>query len=125
MKFGPIEGNSEEIKNFFQDNGLKVADYIALPEVPIKRAWFAISAGVSICAAAVLIFLDPITRAAATFTFLVGCGGGLWLSVIAQLRFKSPWATGLVAIGCLLLMLVAVGAVTPLEMLEEVKSLRK
>lgn len=125
MKFGPVEGTSEEIKNFFQDNGLKAADYFSPPESPIKPIWFVLPSACVICALALLTWLTPSSTAAVTFTFLIGCAAVLWLAVTVQLRFKSAWATGIVVLGCLLLMLVAFGAVTPLQMLEEVKSLKK
>jgi len=125
MKFGPVEGTSEEIKNFFQDNGLKATDYFAPPESPITTIWFVIPSACVVVALGVLTLLAPWSAAQATFIFLVGCAASIWLSVNIQLRFKSGWATGIVVIGCLLLMLVALGTVTPLQMLEEIKSFRK
>jgi hypothetical protein len=125
MKFGPAEGTPEEIKNFFQDNGLKAADYFAAPEAPISAIWFVIPSACVVIALTVLTLFAPVSASVATFIFLVGCVASLWLAVNVQLRFKSAWATGIVAIGCPLLMLVALGLVTPLQMLEEIKSLRK
>ena len=125
MKFGPVEGTSEEIKNFFQDNGLKAKDYFVPPESPIATVWLFVPSVCVVFALAVLTLFAPWSAARATFIFLVGCAASIWLAVNVQLRFKSAWATGLVAIGCLLLMLVALGTVTPLQMLEAIKSLRK
>ncbi len=125
MKFGPVEGTSEEIKNFFQDNGLKAADFFTPPEPPIKTIWFLIPGLVVVCALAILTLLTPLSEAVATFVFLVGCAAALWLAVNVQIRFKSLWATGIVLVGCLLIMLVALGLVTPLQMFEEMKSLKK
>ncbi len=124
MKIGPIEGSSEEINNFFQDNGLRASDYIILPHPPIKATWLMLPGAVLFLALVILTFV-ALSKAGARFVFLIGAGSGLWLAVIAQLRFKSPLATGLIAVGCLLLMLVAVGAVTPLEVLRELKELKK
>ncbi len=123
MKFGPLEGTSEEIKNFFQDNGLRAADYITLPDEPIKPVWFVVPIVVFIVALAVLTFFPSLPKPSITFVFLVGCAAGMWLAVNTQLRFKSPWATGTLVLGCLLLMLVALGAVTPIGLLDEVRSL--
>jgi asparagine N-glycosylation enzyme membrane subunit Stt3 len=125
MKFGPFEGTPEEINNFFQNNGLNISDYIALPEEPIKAIWFAIPSTLILCTLAVLTLFRPSGASGVTFLFLIGCGGGLWLAVNTQLRFKNPWATGLIAICCLLLLLVALGVLTPIQMLEEVRSLKK
>ena len=60
-----------------------------------------------------------------TFAFLIGCSALVWLTTIIQLRFKHVWATAIVGVGGLLLMLVALGAISPTQMLEEVKSFRK
>lgn len=127
MKLGPMEGSPEEIKNFFQDNGLRAADYLAVPGAPIaiRTVWFVVSGVVVVSALAILTLFTPTTQGLATFVFLVGCAGGLWLAINAQIRFQSLWATGIIVVGCLLLMLVALGAVTPIGMLQEIKSWRK
>jgi len=125
MKFGPVEGTSEEIKNFFQDNGLNAADYFTPPEPPIKTVWFLIPAVFIVCAFAVLTLITPSSKAVATFVFLFGCAAALWLAVNVQIRLKSFCVTGIVLVGCLLIMLVALGVLTPLQMFEEMKALKK
>ncbi len=125
MKFGPMQGTPERIKNFFQDNGLNAADYFSPPGSGIKLIWVVVPSACVICALAVPTWLTRLSPAAATFTFLIGCAAALWLAVTVHLRFKNATATGIVVLGCLLLMLVAFGAATPLQLLEEVKSLWK
>jgi hypothetical protein len=39
MKIGKMEGSPEEIKNFFQDNGLNIPDFLEKPEAPLKPIW--------------------------------------------------------------------------------------
>ena len=125
MKFGPMEGSPEEIKNFFQDNGLRAADYLTVPEAPIKTVWFIVPGAIVVGALVVLTLFTPTTQAAVTFVFLVGCAAVLWLTVNAQIRFKNLWATGIIGVGCFLLLLVALGVVTPIGVLQEIKSWRK
>lgn len=125
MKIGPYEGTPEEIKNFFQDSGLQMADYLAVPEAPIRTVWFLVPGVVFVLALAVLTLLTHLAKPATTLVFLVGAAAALWLAVNAQLRFKNPWAMAVITLGGLLLLLVALGAVTPLEMLQEVKSLNR
>lgn len=125
MKVGPAEGTPEEIEDFFQNNGLNPADYFVRPDSPIRTAWCLIPGACIVLAIAVLTLLAPLKQGAAMFVFLLGCAASIWLAVIVQLRYKNAWATGVVAAGCVLLMLVATGAVTPSGMLEEVKSFRK
>ena len=125
MKFGPMQGTPEKIKNFFQDNGLNAADFFSPPESRIKPIWVVVPSACVICALVLPTWLTRLSTAAATFTFLIGCAAALWLAVTVQLRFKNAKATGIVVLGCLLLMLVAFGAAAPLRLLEEVKSLWK
>ena len=126
MKLGrDIEGTPEEINNFFQNNGFNVSDFITLPEEPIKTIWFVIPSILILGAIAALTLFTPDDASGVIFLFLIGCAGGLWLALNVQLRFKNPWATGLIAIGSLLLLLVALGVITPIQMLQEVKSLKK
>ncbi len=125
MKLGPIEGTKEEITGFFQDNGLNAADYFQRPEAPIKAVWFVLPALCVVAAFGALTLLGPLSTGQQTFIFLIGCAALVWLATAVQLRFKHAWATGVVAIGGLLLMLVALGDIAPAQMLNEVKALRK
>ena len=125
MKVGPAEGTPEEIKDFFENNGLDAAAYFVRPESPIRTVWCLVPGVCIVLAIASLTLLAPLNQSIAMFVFLLGSAASLWLAVIVQLRYKNAWATGVVAVGCLLLMLVARGAVTPSGMLEEVKSFWK
>ena len=125
MRLGPIEGTKEEITGFFQDNGLKASDYFQTPEAPIGIVWLVVPALCIIAVLAALTLMEPLKQGQQTFVFLIGCTALVWLATVIQLRFKHAWATGIVVIGGLLLMLVALGALSPIQMLGEVKSLRK
>ena len=125
MKLGPIEGTREEITGFFQDNGLKASDYFQVPEAPIRTLWFIVPAFCTIAALGALTILEPLKEGYRTFIFLIGCMTVAWLALVIQLRFRNNWATGIVVFGGLLLMLVALGAISPTQMFNEVKSLQK
>ena len=125
MKLGPIEGTKEEVTGFFQDNGLKANDYFQIPEDPIKTLWIVISVLCIVATFGALTLIESLTTSQKTFVFLGGCAALVWLTTVVQLRFKHAWATGIVAVGGLLLMLVALGAISPTQMLTEVKSFRK
>ena len=125
MKLGPIEGTKEEITGFFQDNGLNAMDYFQLPETPIKAVWFVLPSLCVVATIGALTLLMPPSTDQRTFVFLIGCAAVVWLATVVQLRFKQAWATGIVVMGGLLLMLVALGVVAPAQMLDEVKALKK
>lgn len=122
---GNIEGTAEEVNNFFQDNGLKASDFFESPSPPIKTAWLVAPGICVLIALAVLILLPQPQPKYQLLLFVISCFMAIWWAVVLQLRFKNAWATGIVAVGCLLLSLVALGVVTPAQMLEEVKTLKK
>jgi hypothetical protein len=122
MKVGPIEGTKEEITGFFQDNGLKVSDYFQLPEAPLKAVWLVLPAFLIIVALGILTLAEPLSTGQRMFVFLVGGTATIWLAVGVQLRFKNSWATGIVAIGGVLVLLVAHGDLSPMQMFNEVRS---
>lgn len=125
MKFANLEGTTDEIKNFFQDNGLNAADYFQPAEIPIKTIWLVLPAACVLLALAVLVLVPSLTLVQQRFAFIVSCFSAIWWAVVIQVRFKNVWATGVVVVGCLLLALVSLGVVTPIQMLEEVKALKK
>lgn len=125
MKFAHLEGTDKEITNFFQDNGLRAADYFQVPEPPIKPFWLVLPALCVFAALAVLALVPNLSVEQKLFGFVTACFFSIWWGVVIQVRFKSAWATGLVVVGCLLLSLVCLGVVTPIQMLEEVKGFQK
>lgn len=124
MKVGQMEGSPEEIRDFFQNNGLNIADYIEKPEIPLKPVWLIVPAVILTLAFSSLSLFAPQSSAIKNLIFLFGCGSGIWLSVSVQIKFKNTWAAGFVAIGSILIMLVAIGIITPAEMLEHLKDIR-
>ena len=60
MKIANIEGTTEEIKNFFQDNGLRAEDFFEPAEQPIGTLWFVLPGIFVFIALAVLTF-SPMT----------------------------------------------------------------
>jgi hypothetical protein len=96
-----------------------------MPMAPIKVVWCAIPALLMVISLATLTLVESLSTGQNMFVFLVGCAALVWLSTVIQLRFKHAWATGIIAIGGLLLMLVALGVILPAQMLNELKSFRK
>jgi hypothetical protein len=125
VKIANIEGTTDEIKNFFQDNGLKAADFFETPDSPIRTIWLILPAICVFATLAILTLASTLPPHYQKFAFVAACFFSIWWSAVLQLRFKNAWATGIVAGGCLLLALVALGVVTPVQMLEEVKAIKK
>ena len=125
MKIANLEGTTEEIKNFFQDNGLKAESFFEPAEKPIRTLWLVVPGILVFLALATLSLLSSTTPQQRTFLFVAVCFFAICWALVLQLRFKNFWATGIVAGGSLLLALVALGVVTPVQMLEVVKDLKK
>ncbi len=112
MKIANLEGTTEEIKNFFQDNGLKAESFFEPAETPIGTVWLVVPGVLVFIALATLTLLQSAAPHQRTFLFVAACFFGIWWSAVLQLRFKNAWATGVVAGGCLLLALVALGVMS-------------
>ena len=125
MKLGPFNGSVEEVRNLLENNGLKLEDYIEKPPVHLKTR-FLIAPAVLLCVALFLLalFSRSCSSIAITLIYLFGFGGGTWLAVSTQLKFRNTVATFVVAIGALLMLLVASGIFSPKEAAEFLKDIR-
>jgi hypothetical protein len=124
MKIGNMEGTPEEIKNFIVINDCNLQDILNLPEPPLNLLWFVPPVILTIISLSCLTLFRPNSETLKPFLFLIGCGAGIWLSVNVQLRFKNSLATVLVALGTVLIMLVAAGYITPIEIFRSLKELK-
>ena len=124
MKLGKAEGTPEEITNFFENHGLNPEDYFEKSESPLHWKWIAIPGGVVTVATLFLVLLDNIPPKAHILLFLVGAGCACWAATSLQIRFKNGWATTVVAVGALLVLLVAAGFITPKETVDAIKGLK-
>ena len=125
MKLGPFDGSMEEVRNLFENHGLRIEDYIEKPPAQLKTKFLIMPAVVLSIALLLLVLLSnrcsPIVL---TLIYLLGFGGGTWLTVSTQLKFNNTMATFVVAIGALLMVLVASGLFSPKEAAEFIKDIR-
>jgi hypothetical protein len=115
MKVGGVEGTPEEIRDTFENHGLRIEDYLLKPEEPLPNVWMivpAVALALTVCSQ---VLFDPINSKLVLLHFLAGAGFVLWLVISVQLKFKNPWAAGAVALGGLLILLVAAGFIQPQE----------
>ena len=125
MKLHNMEGTPQEICDFFQNNGLNMADFFTVPEKPMSVAWVILPGVLAFLSMAVLIFNKSLTEEPKTALFVFAAACSIWAGVAVQVRHKNTWAAGFVIVGGLLLTLVANGILTPKQMYQEVKSLKK
>ena len=123
MKYGPLEGTPEEIRDFTENLGLDFESLFQIPEPEEKLAarWILIPTiwALLIMVVLPLASLDPAQR---LIGFLLGCAGLVWSSVSVYLRWGG-WPTAIVAIGGALILFVAASYMGPKEALDAVKGL--
>ena len=125
MKIGKMEGSPEEIRNFFQDNGLKNKDILEKQKPGLKIVWLIIPSFSYIATLFYLTVFSLNFPNMFNFVFSIGMAAGLWMAVWVQIRFKSTSAAIFLAIGIILIMLLSIGTVTPIELLQYIKEIKK
>jgi len=126
MKLGPFDGTVEEVKDLFENNGLNLEDYLEKPPSRLAIKFLIVPAVVLGVALLLLdIFTTKCSQGTLTLLYLLGFSGGTWLTVSTQLRFKNALATFAVAIGFLLMLLVASGIFSPKDAVEFIREIKK
>ncbi|MFQ5965126.1 MAG: hypothetical protein ACE5KZ_12695 [Candidatus Scalinduaceae bacterium] len=122
MKFGKMEGTPEEIKDFCENNGLNILDYLDNQEKPLGPFLFIVPLCFYVLFIILLTIITNIPDKLRTLIFLLGCGCSLWLSIYIQIHFKNVWAMTSIIICGIAIMLVALGTISPLELLKLIKN---
>jgi len=131
MKVGNMEGSPQEIKDFIENNGLNIHDYLEkseqpkLPENPLGKIWFVIPSLLYLTSIIGLILNSTLDKNWQNLIFLIGCCNTIWLSAIVQIRFNSLKTTILIAISGLLILLMAFEVITANELLQHAKEIIK
>jgi hypothetical protein len=125
MRLGKVVGSPKEIRNLIEDSGLKIPDYLEKPERQIGTIWFIVPPAIVLIAATISVLIPAIGPSGRVLAFVVGSGASIWLSVNVHIRFKSAWAASTIVIGAIALLLVSAGLVAPLDMLKQLREIRK
>jgi len=126
MKLGPANGNAAEVSDLLQNNGLQLEDFMEKPAEGLKTRYIFIPAAIFIIGLLVVVwFGSSSSKEALTLLYLLTFGGGTWLTVSIQLSVRNGLATFVVAIGALLMLLMADGTFSLQDTADFVKGLRK
>ena len=125
MKLGNAEGTPRELTDFFQNNGLDPAAYFQKADAPLPARWLVVPACLVVLSVLLLWLLGMSDLNAEWPIFLGGCLSTVWLSAATQIRFRQPFVTGVAAVGCIAVLTVAFGLLTPLEAFEQIRSIAK
>jgi len=121
IKIG-VEGTPKEVKDLFENHGLDLAAYMEKPDGPLKKVWLIIPSVCCVICFEVLSLFNSLAPSGKVFVFLLGFSASVWLAVCIHIRFKSAWGAGVIMLAGLLIMLVAIGVLSPLELLEHLKA---
>ncbi len=124
MKLGKAEGTPEEITNFFENHGMNPQDYFEKIESPLHWKWIAIPAFISTIIVIFMVLPDSVAKKTQFILFLIASGCACWVATSVQLRFKNAWATTVVAVGILLVLMVAAGYLEPGDIINTIKGLK-
>jgi hypothetical protein len=118
MKLGQAEGTPEEIKGFLENHGMDPKKYFEPASAPMNNAWYFLPAVLLLFAVSSLLFCNWLSPSGKTFFFILGSVAFLWGAVLSYIQAKSVWLAGGVALFGVLIMLVSMGAMSPMQMFE-------
>jgi len=125
MRLGPVNGTVQEVRDLLENNGLKLEDYLEKPPAALRTRYLVIPAILLLSMLTLIVALRSTSAEIVTLNFLLAFAAGLWLTASIQLRFKNILATFVVAVGALLMILVAAGIFSPKDSAEFLKGLNK
>ena len=123
---GTNSSNIKIIKDNVEIHGLNIDHIFQKPPPPITLKFVLIPA-VLLCVTLLFVVLKiwSSSDAVVKLIYMVGFGSITWLAVSVQLRYKSIPATTIVVVGCIIVLLIAAGLITPRETIDIIKEMRK
>ena len=125
MKMGLFDGSCSEVRDLLENNGLRIQDYLEKPPAPLKTRFLVIPTilfGVSVSAMAALPINPPVWLL--RLVYILSLGSATWICVSTQIRFKNAIATFCLAMGFILIALLAAGVLSPKDVADIVKGLK-
>lgn len=121
MKFKDFEGSSEEISNFFQNNGLNISDYLNVnPEKKVERYWIFILVALFIILNIIVCFVEQNNKCYVPLTILSLASLGGLVGVV-QHNYEKSTVSFIIGISGLLIMVISYKILSPKETIEKVK----
>ena len=125
MKVGPVDGSAEEVRDLFENHGLKLEDYIEKPPSLLKPRFIVLPTVIFLLTLFTLALLPPgVADWQLRIFYILSFASLTWICASTQLRFKNGITTFCVAMGLVLTIVLAAGLISPKEAVEAVKSLK-
>jgi predicted neutral ceramidase superfamily lipid hydrolase len=118
MKVGGIEGEPEEISEFFDIHDSNLDDYIERPR-EIDLIWLIFSI-VSFLATISILYLVSLGSNLYYITLILTFGSAIWVDVCVHLRFKSNISTTIVGVGMIIMIALSFDAFSMRDILDVV-----
>ena len=126
MKLGPFDGNPEEVTDLLVNNGLKLEDLFERPPEPLKTRYIVIPVTIFVVLLLVILaFGDELPKVVVSALSLFSFGFGVWLTVSIQIRFCKFMVTSVLAMGLMLMLLIAAGVFSLQDTANFIKEFRK
>lgn len=108
-----MQGEPVDLKNFLEGSGISQKDLIQLPDnKTVSPKWFTICLLVFLMCLGIIVFYGE-EEVWNNIAFLIGIVDALCASVFTYHKCKSSYTSILVLVGSIIILLVAVGIVTP------------
>ena len=123
MKIGnEIEGTPEEIKDFFENNGLNLEDYVVKPQTfSLQNQWIFIPITLFIAISCIILIFLPDTGTIRKVFTVIDLLIVLWIVSYAHLKFNNKFVTLIICIGLLLITLFVYGEISLIELFEKIE----
>ena len=118
MRIGSVEGSPEEIKDTLENHGLRIEDYLQVPSPRLELKWVIVPVILFILVLIVMAVGGWSSTKLFLLEILAGFGAGVWLVTSVQIRFGVTWASSMLGIGILLMLLMAANLISPLDTAE-------
>lgn len=125
MKLGPVDGTSSEVTDLLENNGLKLEDFLAKPDAPLKTRFLIIPIVLFLLSLGTTVVLKPDAPIwLLRLLYIPIFGSVTWICASIQIRFKNGIATFCAAMGLILTALLATGLLSPREAADILKDLK-
>jgi ABC-type dipeptide/oligopeptide/nickel transport system permease component len=119
MKFGPIEGTPQEVKDYMENNGLDPNKYFEVKNInKISVGWIFGSSLLFLAMIITLTFLN--TSSFFLPALLVTIFIAIFCTAIIHLHYENSWCSTMVGVGLFVLISLAAGFVTPKQAISQI-----
>jgi hypothetical protein len=127
MRIGKsIEGSPEEIRNLCENHGLRIEDFLERPKDKSMSAWWLrCASGTYTIVLILLAILPKFWPNSVGVLGLLAFASVVWVVVCLQLTFDNGWASGFAGAGLAVVILIAMGIMSPAAAVEYFRDLRK